>query len=256
MANIETSSQSAIRNPLPPPARCLEVRADVLPHLVMPVRPFVPALRAPVIKMMSDAAIPEHLGHSIGRPAVLPRTAAGREMDVTTPILIEEPHVILVGHIVDRVIEVEVVVVHPVHGVVQVVDAGERVAPFHPVGMLEEGVSRVIGAERGAIGSDRDARRLALGVDKRENFARHVVVVLRLEPAAMEGVCSFVIERIALDSVDAKNPDPPLVEVRAKGADHALAFLLMFVAAARREGEDGQTVMAVNGDAHVTIKTV
>jgi hypothetical protein len=30
----------------------------------------------------------------------------------------------------------------------------------------------------------------------------------------------------------------------------------MFVAAACREGEDRQTVMAVNGDAHVAIKTV
>ena len=38
--------------------RSLVVRADVLPHLVMPVRPFVPALRAPVVEMMSNAAIP------------------------------------------------------------------------------------------------------------------------------------------------------------------------------------------------------
>src|SRR4030095_2555252 len=37
------------------------VRADVLPHLVMPVGPFVPALRAPVVQMMSDAASREHL---------------------------------------------------------------------------------------------------------------------------------------------------------------------------------------------------
>src|SRR5213596_3900331 len=49
----------------------LVVRADVLPHLVMPVGPFVPALRAPVVQMMSNAAIPEDLGHSVGRPAVL-----------------------------------------------------------------------------------------------------------------------------------------------------------------------------------------
>ena len=35
----------------------LVVRADVFPHLVMPVRPFVPALRAPIVQMMSNAAI-------------------------------------------------------------------------------------------------------------------------------------------------------------------------------------------------------
>ena len=34
----------------------LVVRADVLPHLVMPVGPFVPALRAPVVQMMRNPA--------------------------------------------------------------------------------------------------------------------------------------------------------------------------------------------------------
>ena len=91
------------------------MRAHVLPHLVMPVRPFVPALRTPIIEMMSNAAIPQDLGQSVGRSAVLPRATAGHEPDVATPVLVEKPGVILVGHIVDRVIEVEVVVVHPVH---------------------------------------------------------------------------------------------------------------------------------------------
>ena len=36
--------------------RFLVVCADVFPHLVMPVGPFVPALRAPVVQMMSNAA--------------------------------------------------------------------------------------------------------------------------------------------------------------------------------------------------------
>src|SRR5213593_2700787 len=93
----------------------LVVRADVFPHLVMPIRPFVTALRAPVVQMMSNAAIPEDLGHSVGRPAVLPRTTAGHESDVATRVLVEIPGVTLVGDIVDRVIEVEVVIIHAVH---------------------------------------------------------------------------------------------------------------------------------------------
>src|SRR6266481_8413508 len=76
----------------------LVVRADVLPHLVMPVGPFVPALRAPVVEMMSDAAIPKNLGHSVGRPAILPRTTAGHEPDIATRVLMEIPWVTLVGH--------------------------------------------------------------------------------------------------------------------------------------------------------------
>src|SRR5512132_602565 len=93
----------------------LVVRADVLPHLVMPVGPFVPALRAPVVQMMRNASILKDLGHSVGRPAVLPRTTAGHEPDVATRVLVEVPGIILVSHIVDWVIEVEVVVVHSVH---------------------------------------------------------------------------------------------------------------------------------------------
>jgi len=39
------------------------------------------------------------------------------------------------------------------------------------VGMLEKGVGRVISAERCAVGRNRDAWRLALGVDEGEDFA-------------------------------------------------------------------------------------
>src|SRR5207249_8907187 len=125
--------------------RSLVVRADVLPHLVMPVGPFVPALRAPVVQMMSDSAVPEDVSHSVGRPAVLPRTTAGHEPDVATRVLMEKPRVTLVGHIVDRIIEVEVVVIHAVHRVPHIVYARERVTALHVVGMLEESVGRVIG---------------------------------------------------------------------------------------------------------------
>jgi len=232
------------------------VRADVFPHLVMPVGPFVPALRAPVVQMMRDAAISENFRHSVGRPAVLPRTTAGHESDVATGVMMEEPGVTLVGHIVDRVIEVEVVVIHSVHGVPHVVDARERVAALHVVGMLEERVGRLIGTERCAERGDPYAWRLALGVDERQNLLCHIGVVLRLHPAPMEGMCAFVCERIALHAIDAEDSDSPLLDVRAEGANHALAFHLPFIAATRREGEDGPAVIAVNGDAHVAIETV
>src|SRR3954449_4375038 len=80
----------------------LVVCSDVFPHLVMPVRPFVPALRAPVVQMMSNAAIPQDLRHSVGGGAVLPWTRAGHEPDVATRVLMEKPWVTLVCHVVDR----------------------------------------------------------------------------------------------------------------------------------------------------------
>src|SRR5436309_15441811 len=97
----------------------------------MPVRPVVAAFRAPIVQMMSNAAIPEDLGHSVGRPAVLPRTTAGHEPDVATRVPMEKPRVILVGDIVDRDIEVEDVIIHAVHRIPQIVDALALVAALH-----------------------------------------------------------------------------------------------------------------------------
>src|SRR5438132_6644394 len=232
----------------------LVMLADVFPHLVMPVGPLVPALRAPGVQMMSNAAVPEDFGHPVGRPAVLPRTAASHEPDVTARVLMEKPGITLVSHVVDRVVEVEVVVVHPVHGIAQVVHAGERVAALHVVGMFEESIGRVIRTERCAERSDPDAWRLALGIDKRENLVRDIGVVLRLHPAPVERMRSLVTERIALHAVDAEDPDAALLDVWTKGANHALTFLLPFVAHAGGEGEGGRAVIAVNGDAHVATK--
>src|SRR5437868_2878740 len=103
------------------------------------------------------------------------------------------------------------------------------------IGMLEEGVGRVIGTERCAERTYPDAGCPAHGVDKGEDFVRHIGVVLRLHPTAMERVRPLVGERIALHAVDAEDSDAPLVEVRAEGTDHALTFLLPLVAHAGRE---------------------
>ncbi len=104
--------------------------------------------------------------------------------------------------------------------------------------MFEEGVGCVVSAERCAQRANRNARRLAPGIDEGEDFAGHVVVVLRLHPAAMEWVGPFVCERIALHSVDAEDSDSPLVDVGTESADHSLTFLFPFVAHAGWECED------------------
>ena len=122
--------------------------------------------------------------------------------------------------------------------------------------MFEESVGRVKGAERCAERGNPDARRLALGIDERENFVRHIGVVLRLHPAPMKRVRSFVLERIAVHAVDAEDSDASLLQVGVEGANHALTFHLPLVAAARREREDGPAVIPVNGNAHVAIETV
>src|SRR5436309_3207602 len=73
-------------------------------------------------------------------------------------------------------------------------DARERVSALHVIRMLEQRVGRVISTERCAQRGNRDAGRLALGVDERKNLVRHIGVVLRLHPAPVEGVRSLVLE--------------------------------------------------------------
>ena len=72
----------------------------------------------------------------------------------------------------------------------------------------------------------------------------------------MEGVRSLVGERIALHAVDGKESDSSFLDVGAERSDHALTFLLMLVAHAGGEGENGHAVMSVNIDAHVAAETV
>src|SRR6478609_1167384 len=122
--------------------------ANVFPHLVMPVGPFVTTFWTPVVQMMSNAAVPENFRHSVGRPAVLPRTTSGYQANVATRVLMEIPWVTLIRDIVYRVIKIEIVIIHPVHGVSHVVDARERVTTLHVVGMLEESISGMIGTQR------------------------------------------------------------------------------------------------------------
>ena len=122
--------------------------------------------------------------------------------------------------------------------------------------MFEEGVSGMIGAERRSQGGDPDAWSLALGVDERKHFVRHIGVVLRLHPAAMVGMRALILKRLTIHAVDTKDSDASLLDVRAERSNHALPFHLPFVAHARREGEDRRAVVAVNGDAHVSVKPV
>jgi hypothetical protein len=83
-ANRESTLIQFVSTLIHNPARPLEVGADILPHLVMPVGPFVAALRAPVVEVMSNPPAREHGGHLVGGAGHFPRTTASREVDVAT----------------------------------------------------------------------------------------------------------------------------------------------------------------------------
>src|SRR5438046_10343435 len=97
--------------------------------------------------MMSNPPAREHGGKLVGRAAVFPWAATGHEPDVANRVLMEKPGITLVRYVVHRIIEVEVVVVHPVHSVAHIINAGEHVAALHAIGMSDAGVGRGLRAK-------------------------------------------------------------------------------------------------------------
>ena len=158
------------------------------------------------------------------------------------------------GHVVDGVVEVEVVVVVPVHETPQVVHAGEREAPPDEVGVLQEGIGGVIGAEGRPGGRDEDARRAAVLLDEGRHLEGDVGVVHRLHVAAVTGVGLLVVPALVVDGVDAEDLHPSGVDVAREGGDHPLPLVFVLVAPAGREREHRQAVVAVDADGHLPVQ--
>src|SRR5258708_35233583 len=114
----------------------------------------MPALRAPIIKRMANPFAGENFREAVGWSAVFPRTSTGRNVNVATGNLFVEPGVTCIRKIVDGIVEVEIIVVHAVNEVPQVVYAGHGEAAFDDVGMLEETDRGLVGAKPTPHGAD------------------------------------------------------------------------------------------------------
>src|SRR5713226_3645476 len=225
-----------------------EQAGNVLAHLVLPIRPVVPALRTPIVEGVANALRGEHFGEAIRRARVFPLAGAGGNVNVAGGELLEHPRIAEVGQVIDGIVEVKVVVVHSVHEIFQVVDAGHGEAALDDVRMLEEGVGRVIRAERHAHGGDADLR-LAIAPNERHDFFAQIRVEYGLHVAAMKGMRGLVVEREAVDGIDAEEFHFAGVDEIAERADHALAFEFPLVAGTRREAEQRRSPVAVDHDA-------
>ncbi len=94
----------------------------------------------------------------ISGPGIFPLAGAGRKVNVAGGELTIDPGIAKIGKIVHGIIEIKIVVEHAVHEIFQIVDAGHGEAAFDYIGMLEERIGGVIGAEGSAHGGDGDAR--------------------------------------------------------------------------------------------------
>jgi hypothetical protein len=212
----------------------------------------VAALGAPVIEGMADAFAGEDFGESVGGAASFPRACAGGEVNVAGADLVVEPGIAHVGEIIDGIVEIEIVVVHAIHEIADVVDAGHSETALDYVGMLEERVGGVIGAKGCAHGGDGDAGALAIVPDEGNDFLAKVGIEDGLHVAAVKGMGAFVIEAEAVDGIDAEEFYFAALDKISEGADHALAFELGFVASAGGKAENGLAPVAV--DDHVQIE--
>ena len=202
---------------------------------MLPVRPVVSAKGSPIVEMMANPAAREDARQPVCLAAVLERAGSGGDVNVARRQMAEQPRIRDVGHVVDRVVEVEVVVVGAVHEAFHVVDAGKRVAAFDHVRVLEQGVGRVVRAERRPHRPDRRVCRPAMVTNERNDLVPDIGIVLPLHPAAMERVRALVRERVAVIDVDRERLDAPGVQMLGDGADQALALVFPFVSAAGRE---------------------
>src|SRR5260370_17190188 len=111
---------------------------------------------------MADVFTGENFGEAIGGATVLPRTGTSAEMNVATRDLLIEPGIGGIREVVDRIVEIKIVVVHAIHEIPQVVDAGHREAAPDDVRVLEEAVRGVVRAKRNAHRLDRNASCLTI----------------------------------------------------------------------------------------------
>src|SRR6266481_2036120 len=223
----------------------------VLPHLVLPVGPVVAALGPPVVERMADALAGENLGEPVGRAAVLPLARSRADVNVASRKLAEEPRIAQIRKIIDRIVEVEIVIVHSVHEILHVINAGHGEAALDGVGVLEEGVSGVIRAERCAHGGNSDALGLAIVPDEWNDFLAQVGIKHRLDVAAMKRVRALVVKAEAIDGIDGEQLHFSVVDEIRERSDHALAFELPFIARAGGKTEKRRAPVAENDDAEL-----
>ena len=109
----------------------------------------------------------------------------------------------------------------------------------------------MVRAEAGSGGGDADAGRAALVVDEGHHLVGDVGVVQRLHVAAVPRVGLLVVPGLVVHRVRRRtNFTRPAVDVVGEGVDHALAGVLVLVAAARGKDQDGRAVVPVDVDAH------
>src|SRR5260370_22643391 len=117
---------------------------NIFAHLVLPIRPVVAALRAPIVQQVPDSLAGKNFREAVRGSTVLPRARAGGNVNVATGNLLVEPGIARVGKVIDRIVEIEIVIVHAIHEVPQGVNSRHCESALHHIGMLVEAGRTVV----------------------------------------------------------------------------------------------------------------
>src|SRR5215475_389958 len=150
---------------------------------------------------MANALVRENTGEMIRRAGVFPRTRASREMNIAGCQLAVNPGIGKILNVVYRIVEIKIVIVHAVHEIAQIVDAGHGKAALDNVRMFEERICGMIRAEGGAHRGNRYLR-LAIAPNERHDFFAEIRIENGLYVTAMEGMRAFVVKAEPVDGID------------------------------------------------------
>src|SRR6266704_4337026 len=205
---------------------------------------------------MADAFTGENFGEAVSGPTVLPRTRTGAEVNVATSDLLIEPGIAGIRQVIDRIVEIKIVVVHAIHEIPQVVDAGHREAALDDVGVLEEAVCGVVRAKRSAHRRDRNALCLTIVPDEGHDLFTQIGIENGLDVAAVKRMRTLIVKAVPGDGIHGKEFDSSGIDEIRERADHALALELPLVAGAGRETKHRRAPMPVDDDAQLHAKPV
>lgn len=210
----------------------------------------MPPLRPPIIQRMSYPLRIQNSRKPIRRPAVLPRPATGCNMYVALRQLPQHIPIRQIRQIIHRVIEISVVVIHPIHESPNVVHAGKRKTSPHHVRAFKKSIRRVIRPERCPHRRNRNPR-LAVVPNKRHHFLAHIRIKLSLHIAPMKWMRALIVKSRPVHRIHAVKFHPPRVDQRLKRPNHSLSLELPLVSRTRRETHQRRTPVPVNHHAHV-----
>src|SRR5277367_573231 len=229
----------------------LEKAGDVLAHLVLPIRPVVAPLRAPIVQRVPDAFPGEDLRQPVRRPGVLPRPAPRGDVNVAARQFSVNPRIAQALQVIHRIVEVEIIVIQSVHEISQVVHPRHGKTSLNDVGMLEQRIRRVIRPKRRAHRRNRNPWRLATVPNEGHHFFAQVRVKDHLHVTSVKGMRSLIVKTVSINRINGEEFDPAAVDEVRQRRHHALPLKLPFIARARRKSQQRRAPVAVHHHAHL-----